>query len=389
MTDEKAADLRPGEKIGARGRPVPLSERERKFRKDWTKDDCTKHLREMQERDPDTFISRNFFRANSEISDATWNQFFGTFEEFRKGAGLQLSRHAHSIERHIARHASFDLIDEMSEGKRNYAGLYLKPNRHRFKTLLACSDIHDLDCDPFWRRVFIDAVERIKPDVICINGDLFDLPEFSKYNQDPRDWKPMQRVDWCRDFLRDCRIASPDSQIDLIEGNHEFRLFRHLAEQTPALKVILSELHGLDIPGLFKLHDFEVNFIGQADLKAWTEKDIRAELRRNYKVYWDSVLACHYPSRRNLRIPGFGGHHHKHECWPFHNPIYGACEFHQMGAGHCRAADFTDGEAWHLGFMGVHVDTAKRQSVFEYIQLQDHAVVGGEFYTRTKAEVMA
>ena len=383
--DTKEVPLRAGEKLGTNGKPVTLSEHERKY-KEWSKEKCVQHLRDLQKANPDLFISRNWFRANSAISDATWNRHFGTFQEFKRSAGVDLSRHAANLEKQIARHAGSDIIEDLARQKLEYSGKYEKPHASRFQTLIAVSDVHDKFMDPFWRRVVIDSIARIKPDVICINGDLFDLPEFSKYNQDPREWDVTGRIKVALAFVRDCRNAAPDAQIDLIEGNHEFRLFRHLAEATPALKTVLADLHGFTIPKLLGLDEFEVNFTGNADLKAWSNKDIKKELNRNYKIYWDSILACHYPTSRNLHMPGFGGHHHKHIVWSFRSPYYGACEFHQMGAGHYRAAEYCDGENWHLGFMIAHVDTATKQTCFEYIQLQDHCVVGGTWFTRNPEE---
>jgi hypothetical protein len=48
---------------------------------------------------------RNYFRNNGRISDATWNRHFGTFEEFKRQAGIKLTRQQHGLERHIAKHA--------------------------------------------------------------------------------------------------------------------------------------------------------------------------------------------------------------------------------------------------------------------------------------------
>lgn len=390
--EEKEIELKEGQRLDNLGRPVPLSEDERKFHERWSADDCIAHIRTISERIHDEtgyrpHLTRNQFRNESVISDATWNRYFGTFEEFRRQAGLSLSRHAHGVERQIAKHASKDEMERVTEMKRSYAGKYERPdNGRRFKTILVGTDFHGLKVDPFVRRMFIEANRRVQPDVINMNGDFFDLPEFSKYNRDPREFDVMGEVTYNHDMFGTLREDNPDAQIDFIEGNHEYRLFRHLSEQTPALKVLLCDLHGMDIPKLLGLDKFEINFTGTADLKAFTEQDIKRELARNFKIYWDCLLSCHYPERRNLRIPGWGGHHHKHEVWPFFNPFFGACEFHQMGGGQRRRADFMDGEIWQNGIMIVHCDTETKHSVFEYIPIQDHCVLGGEYYTRREAE---
>ena len=376
-----------GQKLGPHNKPVPLSEHERKYQK-LSKKECIDHLRDIQKANPDMFISRNWFRANSDISDSTWNRHFGTFQEFKRSAGIDLSRHGGRLEKQIAKHAGHDEIEKFTNQKLGYIGKYEKPKSSRWQTVMACSDVHDEFCDPFFRRVFIETVERIKPDILILNGDIFDLAEFSKYGQDPREWNVTRKIRWALDFIKDCREAAPDAQIDFIEGNHEFRLFRHLAEATPALKTVLADLHGFTIPKLIGLDEFEINFVGTADLKAWTERDIKKELTRNYKVYFDTFLACHFPDRRNLSMAGFGGHHHKHEVWPVRNTRDYPGEFHQMGGGHYRAAEYCDGEIWNLGFMIAHIDTKKKIPNFEYVPITDHAVVGGQWYMRKPSEVI-
>ena len=384
-TQNQEKPLKPGQKIGAHGKPVPLSEDERKYR-DWSKEECVEHIRDLQKKFPDMYITRNWFRHHSLISDSTWNRHFGTFQEYKRSAGVTLSRHAGRLEKAIAKHAGHDEIEKFTDHKRGYAGKYQKPASGRFQTVLVCSDVHDEFCDPFWRRIFLETVERVEPEIVVLNGDIFDLAEFSKYDQDPREWDIVRKMKIALDFIRDIREAAPEAQIDFIEGNHEFRLFRHLAEATPALKAILADLHGYDIPKLLGIDQFEVNFIGNANLKAWTEKDIKKELNRNYKIYFDSFLCCHYPDRRKLGMPGLGGHHHKHEVWPVRLPNGQPGEFHQMGGGHYRAADYCDGELWHLGFMIAHVDTLTRNVNFEYVPVTDHAVVGGKWYLRSPEE---
>ncbi len=378
--------LRAGEKIGDDGRRVPLSEDERKFQKSWGQARCIKHLREVAEDNPNKVITRNFFRINSEISESTWNRFFGTFHEYKRAANIVLSRHAHTLEKAIAKHSSKDVQRQMNVDKQGYEGKYDKPAGTRFQTILVLSDLHDTDCDPFYRRCAIDAAARVQPDIICLNGDIFDLPEFSKFTQDPREWNPVGRINWVHEFLAELREVCPDAEIVLIEGNHEYRLLRHLSESTPALKQILSDLHGFTVSSLLGLDAYEVNFIARADLVAFTERDIKAELRKNYKVFLDAVLAHHYPTGRQMGFPGWNGHHHKHVVTPFYSPTFGSSEWHQLGCGHRREAIFCDGAIWANGFLIAHVDTQTKHTAFEYIEVRDHAVIGGRWYERRDDE---
>ena len=85
---DKQDRLKEGQKIGAHGRPVPLSENERKYH-DWTKEECVQYLRDIASSNPDTFLSRNFFRSHSKISDSTWNRHFGTFQEYKRSGAMR------------------------------------------------------------------------------------------------------------------------------------------------------------------------------------------------------------------------------------------------------------------------------------------------------------
>ena len=365
---------------------VPMSEDESRFKEDWDAEDCVEELRRIALIDTDMVVSRNYFRVHSQISESTWSRFFGTFEEFKRQAGLKLTRQQHGLERHIAKHASVDHYRKSSEERRNYGELYLRPNTARFKTVVIASDLHDEEMDPFFRRVLVDTIARVRPDAFCIGGDGLDLPEFGKYSVDPREWGPTRRIKHMHAFLEEIRRSSPDMQIDWLEGNHEYRLLRHLSDETPALKTVLAELHGMTVRKLLGLDRYEVNYIAKADLAAYRERDIKKEVGRNYHIYHDCLLVHHFPEGRNLGMPGVNGHHHKHISTPLFSPVYGAFEWHQLGCGHRRDASYCSGEKWHMGFMIANIDSWTRQVNFDYVPVTDFAVSGGKWYRREKIE---
>ena len=367
----------------------PASEHEEKF-KELTPQECIDELVRVQNEHPDVEITRNHFRNNSTISDASWNRHFGTFEEFKRQAGIKLTRHQHGLERHIAKHASVDHYRRLNIERADFADKYLRENGNRFKTIVTCSDLHDIEIDPFYLRVFIDTCKRVQPDIISFVGDVFDLPEFGKYGVDPREWDVMGRIKFAHDnIFRPLREACPGVQFDFIEGNHEARLLRQLADATPALRAVLSDLHGMTISKLLGLDEFEINYVAKADLAAWTKRDFDRELANNYKVYFDTVVCHHFPHARNMGLPGVNGHHHKHEVWGAFSPIYGAYEWHQMGCGHKRSASYCEGEKWHMGFAIINVDTQTRATNFDYVPVTDFAVSGGKWYHRNPGEMDA
>lgn len=364
---------------------IPMSEDASKFMESWGPEDCIAELRRIAEIDPEKVVTRNYFRNHSHISESTWNRYFGTFEEFKRQAGIKLSRQQHGMERSIAKHASVDHYRRISIERQDYADKYIRTNGSRFKTIMTCSDLHDVEVDPFFMRVFIDTARRVQPDVIVFVGDIFDLAEFGKYNVDPREWDVVGKIKFAHEnIFRPLREACPQTQFDFIEGNHEARLLRQLADATPALRAVLSDLHGFTVGKLLGLDEFEINYIAKADLSAWTKRDFSKELANNYKVYWDTVVCHHFPHARNMGLPGVNGHHHRHEVWGMYSPIFGPYEWHQMGAGHKREASYCEGEYWHNGFAIINVDT--KATNFDYVSVTDFAVSGGKWYYRNPSE---
>jgi hypothetical protein len=369
---------------------LPLSEDERKFHPEWTAEDCIEELRRVVNINSKKFITRNMFRNYSDISESTWNRYFGSFLEFKRQAEIILSRHAHRLERNIAKHASVNKLHATNVEKREWEDKYLRPLNRRFQTAFIICDIHDKNCDPFYRRTMLDTLKRVQPEKVVLNGDIFDLPEFSKFSQDPRDWDVTSRIKWVHQLLEDIRIAVPNAEITFLEGNHEFRLLRHMSEATPALLVVLNELHGYTVPKLLGLTNYEVNYVARADLTAWSEKDIKAELTKNYVTLWDnSLLFGHFPEMKRMGIPGCSGHHHSHLVWSEYSPTYGTWEWHQIGCGHTRSANYCAGEKWGQGFLLAHCDTMTRRTQFEYIDVTaSHCMIGGKFFTRDKNEII-
>ena len=134
----------------------PMSEDSSKFMEHWTADDCIAELRRIAEIDPEKIVTRNYFRNHSSISESTWNRYFGTFEEFKRQAGIKLSRQQHAHERAIAKHASVDHYRRINVERQDWAEKYVRENANRFKTMLVCSDLHDVEIDLFYLRVLID-----------------------------------------------------------------------------------------------------------------------------------------------------------------------------------------------------------------------------------------
>ena len=354
--------------------------------KDMSVGELTDILKGIYLADPTKEITRLRFRNETGMSDASWSRHFGTFLEFKRQAGIQLNRSQHKLERDLAKHVSVDHYRDFNE-RQDLGTRYLRDSGSHIKTIIGMSDLHDEEIDPFFLRVALEAVKMVKPDVINLGGDIFDLAEFGKYGVDPREWDVVGKIKFVHDnILRPLREASPESQIDFIEGNNEFRLLRHLADATPALRAILSDLHGFTIPKLLGLDEFEVNYISKADLSAFNKGDMKKEVGKSYKVYWDSLLIHHHPFAAQWGLPGWNGHHHSHKTSTFKSAVRGAYKWLALGAGHMPRASYTNGEFWDMGFNIAHVNTRTGAVNNEYVYVTDMACVGGRYFYRQPHE---
>lgn len=366
-----------------------MSERSRKA--DWsaTPDDCIEDLRKVQKAWPDSFISRNFYRVHGKYSDSTWNCHFGTFEEFKRRAGLQLSRGQHHLEKKIARHAALDTYRQFFvEEVAPWIGKYeIKQSDGRIKKMLIGSDLHDVEADPFVLSVFLDTAKRVQPDIIVLNGDIYDEYEFSRFDQDPRQVNIRARYDFVREqFFKPLRKICPNTQIDFIIGNHEQRILKLLADRSPAMKVLV-DLMGITFSQLLGLDEFRINLICKNDFAAYNAKEMHEEVRRNYKKYYETVIVNHFGDE-GFAMCSVGGHTHKPKLSSTVNEVMGPIWALTTGAMAKVDAEYVPGKTnYQQSFALIHVDTWNRQALPEHVMFTSRmAVVGGKYYFRPEEE---
>lgn len=365
-----------------------LPEENNEYREDMTRDDCIKVLRGLFFENPNKNITRLVFRASTNISDSTWIRYFGTFLEFKRQAGLELSRNQHAVERQIAKHTSADHYREYNK-RVEYSDRYSRDSGKKHKIIIGVSDLHDIEVDPFYLRVFIETCRIVQPDVINFGGDIFDLAEFGSYGVDPREWDVVGRIKFVhKHIFEPIREACPDTQIDFVEGNHEFRLLRHLADATPALKAVLSDLLDLTIPKLLGLDRYEINYIARADLAAFNKGDQKKEVGKSYVVYDEALLIHHHPHAKDWGLPGWNGHHHVWKVFNLKNAKVGSYQWLQLGCGHKLSASYCEGEFWNNGFNIAHINTETKTVNHEYISITNMACVGGLFFHRSEEEMV-
>ena len=365
-----------------------LSEKNKKFDESVTKEQCIEDLRALQLAEPDKFITRNYYRTNGTYSDGTWDRYYGTFAEFKKQAGLELNRGQQQLEKGVAKHASVDHYRKFyTEQVLPYYNKYPKDSRpSTIKTIMVGSDIHDIECDEFTLSMFINQCAIKQPDVIVLNGDIFDCYEFSKYSQDIRHVKLKERFDFVHQrIFGPLRDACPDAQIDFIIGNHEIRILRIMADQTPNLRVLLSDVMGLTFAHVFGVDKYQINLVSKLDLGAFSKKDMNNEMKQNYRVYFDLYAVTHEPDERIRRsISGTNGHHHSASWVSDGNLTHGSITWVQTPAMHFRNAEYLRTfSGWNMGFLEVIINVEAKQVIQKIHQThEDWTVIDGIYYER-------
>lgn len=339
--------------------------------------------------DSSKMITRAKYREFGNYSERTWMAEFGTFQEFRRQADIEPRRQLRQLQTSVKKHSEVDHLKNLSQERQDWGERYVRVNSARFQTVLGFADAHGQLVDPFWLRVLIDTAKRVQPDIIVAAGDCHENTEFSKFYVDPREFDIVKSMTFTNDNLfRPLREVCPNAQIDDIEGNHERRILKHITANSPPTRVFLSDWLGLTIQKMLKLDELEINYIAKSDLCSFTKREEEELLRKNYKVYFDCLLVSHYPDARNKGLPGFNGHHHKHQVWMEYSHHHGPYEWHQIGCGHRRDCIYTDSDYWQNGFVLAHIDTKTKIVNIEYVPVTSLACVGGKYYYREKKEII-
>jgi hypothetical protein len=354
-----------------------------------SKRECLNTIQALSSEYPDRPITRDFFRQVGDIPDKDICFHFGNFQTFRQAAGLLPSRDEKKVYSFQGKEESVADLREFNKEKWSWKETYIRTNTKRFQTFVVVSDTHDIMCDPFYRRMSLQAAKD-HADHIVLNGDMFDHPEISTFRLRPQEYRPAERYKWVHDYFQDFRNVAPDAQMDFVEGNHEYRLMKHLIDKSPYVMDVLN-LHGWDSRKFLGLDEFEINYYSRSDFGTFTETDIQNEVKRNYYMFQDKVLFHHYPVEgMRFGMPGCGGHQHKLQVWPQFNAEFGAYNWYQTGGGSRRHVDYQVmmGQQWTNGFMTILVDTEnKRNTVFNYVDCTgEFCWLNGKLYGRTEEE---
>jgi len=129
-------------------------------------------------------------------------------------------------------------------------------------------------CDAFTLRVFLDTINRMSDnlDAVILAGDVFDLAEFGRFHVDPRQWDVVGEIKAVHQhILKPIHEVAPNVEKWFIEGNHEYRLVKHMCNASDAIMTVLSDLHGMGVREVLGLDQFEINYVAKGDLHAWRQ----------------------------------------------------------------------------------------------------------------------
>jgi len=364
-----------------------LSERSKKYDPHATKEDIILDIRRVQLDHPNKTVSRDFYRVYGKYSDSTWNRHFGTWQEARRQAGVELNRFQHSLERDIAKHAHLDIYRQFQKDEiEPWIGRFITPdNGERVKKVMVCSDLHDKNLDPFCWSVFLDTAARVKPDIVVLAGDVFDQSEFSKFDQDPRNFSIKESFDFVKQkIFKPLRATVGDScEIYMSIGNHDWRILKYLANKTPNLKVLLSDVLGLTLADLFGLPEYKINLVSKLDLAAFSPAESRTEIKNNFLVLYDCLVIDHH-GVGTFGMSGCSGHTHRTKMDSSANLLRGPIHWVTMGA--LSKIDFDYQERLnksHQSFLIWHVDTKTKQCQPEHCIFTDDMIcVAGKYHMR-------
>lgn len=153
------------------------------------------------------------------------------------------------------------------------------PVYKRFKTAVILPDvqigywrdIQSEQLDPFHDEdamdIALQIIDSVDPDLIINLGDLLDLPEFGKYQQEPTFARTTQAaLNRSHQWLAQQRASAPDAEIRFMEGNHDRRMQNFVVQNAKAAFGIQrantpEEWPVLSVPYLLRLDELNVHYI--------------------------------------------------------------------------------------------------------------------------------
>jgi hypothetical protein len=169
-------------------------------------------------------------------------------------------------------------------------------------------------------------------------------------------------------------------------------LIKLLADATPNLRILLSDIMELSFADIFKCDEYQINWVSKANLSAFSKKDIDNELKQNFRVYYNCYVVSHEPDKNLMVMSGTNGHHHRLEIGSNafidnRSGLPKQVTWVQTPAAHVKDAEYlTNLSKWNTGFLEVTINIEKKQVLQKVHQTHDWTVIDGVYYERKVEE---
>lgn len=345
--------------------------------------------------------SRQRYRKLGHYPEIMVEDFFGNHEEFQRAAGLRDSRETTKVRNKAARlHTHQQIAEYAQKHVLAHTGLYDRTRKLANKEhvdVVIGSDFHSWFVDPFAMDVFIDTIEMVKPDIVVLNGDVFDFPQISRHRQMPGHFHlnlHEERRFGQEQILRRVRNAAPDATIYFLIGNHEYRLVTYLADAAPRL----AGLPELEFDTFLGIREFELNLVCQSSFLAPTANARKLDKRDNWLKLFDCYVATHGTSCAKFaadvemngafRMSGTSGHTHRPQIITSNSLGTGAISWMStpMMAGFAVGRDYVSTpSSWNMGFGVVSINPKQRLVSQQLVIVHENwASFGGRVWTPTE-----
>lgn len=138
-------------------------------------------------------------------------------------------------------------------------------------------------------NVALSITADLNPDKVVNLGDFLDLPNVSRYEQEPAFYATTQAsIDAGYRFLAMERAAAPHAEIYLIEGNHDMRLQRFITKNAVAAFGLSradspEEWPVLSLPFLMRMDELGIEYVsGYPNAEVYINKGLRCEHGRKH-----------------------------------------------------------------------------------------------------------
>jgi len=344
--------------------------------------------------------SRQRYRKLGHYPEIMVEDFFGNHEEFQRAANLRDSRTTTKVRNTAARlHTHQQIAEYAQKHVLAHTGLYDRTRKLATKEhvdVVIGSDFHSWFVDPFAMDVFIDTIEMVQPEIVVLNGDVFDFPQISRHRQMPGHFHlnlHEERRFGQEQILRRVRNAAPDATIYFVIGNHEYRLVTYLADAAPRL----AGLPELEFDTFLGIHEFEMNLVCQSSFLAPTANARKLDKRDNWLKLFDCYVATHGTSCAKMaadvelngafRMSGTSGHTHRPQIITSNSLGTGAISWMStpMLAGFAVGRDYVSTpSSWNMGFGVVTINPRQKLVSQQLVVVHENwASFGGRVWTPT------